>query len=201
MEMVLLDVSHLNLPSNYLPSNRLMTTKHRNLPIGALVLILLSLFLRIKGKENESRKLPFKQKLANTDPVGCFVFIGAVCCLLLALQWGGQSKPWRSSMVIGLLVGFIALGCLFVYLQWRRQDRALISLRVFRKRSIFTGAMVLFFLGASTYLVFFALPSSGPIADTLIRMSFSYLFISKPQKVWVPPPVVKILYRFCYLRW
>lgn len=139
-----------------------MAIKHRNLPIGAVVLILLSLFLRIKGTENESRKLPFKRKLASMDPVGCFVFIAAICCLLLALQWGGQSKPWRSSTVIGLLVGFVALGCLFVYLQWRRQDRALIPLRVFRKRSIFTGAMVLFFLGASTYLVFFASSMMDP---------------------------------------
>lgn len=87
------------------------------------------------------------------DPLGCLVFIGAVCCLLLALQWGGQSKPWSSSTVIGLLVGFVALSGLFGYLQWRRQDRALIPLRVLRQRSIFTGAMVLFFLGASTYLV------------------------------------------------
>lgn len=129
-----------------------MTTKYRNLPIGAVVLILLSLFLRIKGTENEDRKLSFPRRLANMDPVECFVFIGAVFCLPLALQWGGQSEPWRSSTVIGLLVGCFALGCPSV-LQWRRQDAALIPLRVFQKRSIFTGAMVLFFLGASTYLV------------------------------------------------
>lgn len=128
-------------------------SKPSNLPIGALVLILLSIFLKVKGAENKNRTLPFVQKLHSMDPVGCFIFIGAVCCLLLALQWGGQSKPWNSSTVIGLLVGFVALACAFGYLQWKHQDRALIPLRVFRKRSIFTSAMVLFFLGASTYLV------------------------------------------------
>lgn len=93
------------------------------------------------------------KKLSGMDPIGCLMFIGAVCCLLLALQWGGQSKPWESSTVIGLLIGFFALSCVFALLAWKRQDRALIPPRVFRRRSIFTGAMVLFFLGASTYLV------------------------------------------------
>ena len=156
MEMVLLDVSHLVRRPNCTKGSdctNLMNST-RNLPIGALVLILLSMFLKIKGTPSENRKLPFTKKLDNMDPLGCFVFIGSICCLLLALQWGGQSKPWNSPTVIGLLVGFVALACLFGYLQWRRQERALIPLRVLRQRSIFTGAMVLFFLGASTYLVF-----------------------------------------------
>lgn len=163
--MVLLDVSFLfylflNMgpqirASTALIKSHIMLTYawHRNLPIGALVLVVLSIFLKFKGAESENRKLSLKLKLDSMDPLGCFVFIGAVCCLLLALQWGGQSKPWSSSTVIGLIVGFVALFGLFGYLQWRRQDRALIPPRVLRRRSIFTGAMVLFFLGASTYLV------------------------------------------------
>ena len=129
------------------------STQSRNLPIGAIVLIFLSIFLSVKGTDNENRRLPFKRKLECMDPVGCFVFIGSICCLLLALQWGGQSKPWNSTTVISLLVGFVGLALLFGYLQRRRQDRALMPLRILWKRSIFTGAMVLLFLGASTYLV------------------------------------------------
>jgi len=36
---------------------------------------------------------------------------------------------------------------------------------------------------------------------TLIRMSFSYLLISKQQKVSGPSPVVKTSSRFYYLKW
>ena len=125
----------------------------RNLPIGALVIILLSIFLKVKGVDRESRQLPLTEKLRRLDPIGCSVFVAAICCLLFALQWGGQSKPWKSSTIIGLFVGFFVLSCLFGFLQWKSQERALIPFRVIRKRSIFTGAMVLFFLGASTYLV------------------------------------------------
>lgn len=138
---------------------------HRNLPIGVVVLVVLSIFLKLKGVENANRRLSLKKKLESMDPLGCFVFIGAVCCLLLALQWGGQSKPWSSSTVIGLIVGFAALFGLFGYLQWRRQDRALIPTRVLRQRSIFTSAMVLFFLGASTYLVSMPLVPPGKLMN------------------------------------
>lgn len=87
------------------------------------------------------------------DPFGCLIFISAVCCLLLALQWGGQTKPWKSPTIIGLLVGFALLAALFICIQLKLQANALIPIHVFRRRSIWTGAMVLFFLGSSNYLV------------------------------------------------
>ncbi|EED13968.1 efflux pump antibiotic resistance protein, putative [Talaromyces stipitatus ATCC 10500] len=129
-----------------------------NLPFGAVVLGGLTIFLKVNGQENEERRLPLPTKLASMDPLGCAIFLGAVCCLLLALQWGGQTKSWTSSTIIGLLVGTAALALLFVYVQSKRGDRALISLRVFCRRSVFTSAMVLFFLGGSTYLDTYILP-------------------------------------------
>lgn len=118
-----------------------------------MVLVLLFLFLKIRGTENENRMLPIMAKLNHTDPLGCLVFIGAVCCFLLALQWGGQFRQWNSSTIIGLLVGSGLLSCVFGYLQWELGERATIPLRVLRQRSILAGSGVLFFLGASTYVV------------------------------------------------
>ncbi|KAL9012108.1 MAG: hypothetical protein Q9173_003107 [Seirophora scorigena] len=129
-----------------------------NLPIGALVLILVTIFIRVREAESENRNLPVGQKLRRMDPIGGVLFVGAICCLIFALQWGGQSKPCNSPTVIGLLLGFFALTGVFGYWQWQRKDRALIPLRVLRKRSIWTGAMVLLFLGASSDLNGFFLP-------------------------------------------
>ncbi|KAI1471099.1 MFS general substrate transporter [Daldinia caldariorum] len=129
-----------------------------NLPIGAVVLAGLTVFLKIRGKQSEDRALPFTKKLRNMDPLGSLIFISAVCCLVLALHWGGQSKPWNSADVIGCLIGAGLIGILFIYLQWRRGESALIRLRVFKKRSIWTGSLVLFFLGAGTYVNVFFLP-------------------------------------------
>lgn len=129
------------------------TSESSNLPIGGLVLIGLTLFLKIPGARNEHRALPLKTKLKNMDLLGALIFVGAACCLLLALQWGGQTKPWKSADVIGCLVGTVVLGVLFLYWQWRRKENALITPRVFMQRSIWTASGVLFFLGAQGYSV------------------------------------------------
>lgn len=169
-------------------------------------MILLSIFLNVKGLKNENRKFPLLKKLENMDPIGCLTFVGAVCCLLLALQWGGQSKPWNSSTVIGLLVGFVVLACIFTYHQWRRQEKALIPLRVLLKRSIFTGAMVLFFLGASTYLVNASLNQFILMIQTFefnstCRMCFFSPFIFRLFKESIRSKAAKILSHCCYQRW
>ncbi|KAF2194761.1 MFS general substrate transporter [Zopfia rhizophila CBS 207.26] len=129
-----------------------------NLPIGALVLLALTLFLRIKNEDNEYRSLSLKKKVASMDPLGCLFFISTVCCLLLALQWGGQTKPWNSTTIIGLLVGAGVLTIVFVFTQWKLQELALIPPRVLQQRSIWTSAAVLFFLGGACYVNSFFLP-------------------------------------------
>ena len=123
------------------------------MPIGAIVLVLLYIFLKIDGTDNEKRRLAFKAKLSHMDPVGCTVFIAAVCCILLALQWGGQSRSWKSATIIGLFLGFGLLMFLFFAIQLKLGEKATIPLRVLRQRSILGSAGVLFFLGASTYVV------------------------------------------------
>ncbi|KAE8327604.1 major facilitator superfamily domain-containing protein [Aspergillus sergii] len=129
-----------------------------NVPIGGVTLVLLLFVLRIRNAANENRSLPLKVKLQHMDPIGCIVFIGAVCCLLLALQWGGQTKPWHSATIIGLFVGFGLLSTLFVGIQVWRKERALIPLRVLRQRSIWTSGGVLFCLGSATYAVTYYMP-------------------------------------------
>ncbi|KAF2470380.1 MFS general substrate transporter [Lindgomyces ingoldianus] len=129
-----------------------------NLPIGAAVLVALTVFLKLKREDNQYQQMSLKKKLASMDPFGCLTFISAVCCLLLALQWGGQTKPWKSAMIIGLLAGFAGLAILFVCIQLILQDNALIPIHVIRRRSIWTGVIVLFFLGSSNYLISFFMP-------------------------------------------
>jgi len=125
----------------------------RNVPIGFVVLVALTLFLRIEDAASENRSFPLSTKLSYMDPVGCVLFIASIVCLLLALQWGGQTKPWQSATIIGLLVAALALALIFIAVQWRLQDRALVPPRVFLRRSIWTGVTVLFFAGATTYVV------------------------------------------------
>lgn len=52
--------------------------------------------------KNEDRQLLLMAKLKQMDFLGATLLVAAVSCLLLALQWGGATYPWRSSIVIGL---------------------------------------------------------------------------------------------------
>lgn len=95
------------------------------------------------------------------DFIGTVLFLGAICCLTLALQWGGVTKPWRSPRVIALLVVFGILTIGFCAVQYRRRDDALIPLRVLRQRSILVGALYLFFTGMFNYVVSDVLDAIG----------------------------------------
>jgi hypothetical protein len=97
--------------------------------------------------------MDLKSKLKHLDPIGCILFTASITCLLLALQWAGQSKAWSDPTIIGLFVGCSVLFLLFCFIQWKRGDKATIPLRVLFTRSIWTGAAVLFFLGATTAIV------------------------------------------------
>lgn len=124
-----------------------------NLPIGAVTILLVVLFLKAKTPQNEDRKLPFKTKLIYMDFGGTAILVAAVCCMLLALQWGGTKLPWRSSKIIGLLVGFGLLTCLFGYSQYRLGDRATIPRKILLQRSILMGCGYIFFINMSNYTV------------------------------------------------
>jgi len=125
----------------------------RNAPIGVVVLILIFLFLKLKNDKTTARSLPLREKLQHMDFVGAGLLLAAVCCLLLALQWGGTKKPWGSSQIIGLFVGFGLLTVAFGFVQWRLGENATIPLRVLRQRSVLMGAWFLFFLQMSSYTV------------------------------------------------
>lgn len=111
-------------------------------------------FLKIDGVDvNTDRTLPTKAKLAHMDPLGAIILVAAVCSLLLGLQWGGSTLPWRSSKVIGLFIGFGVLSIVFGILQWKLGEKATISPRVLRQRSVLMGSAFLFFLQMTLYAV------------------------------------------------
>ena len=108
-------------------------------------------FVTIKPKANQiNQTLPLSAKLKHMDAVGTVLFVAGMCCLLLVLQLGGQKIAWKSSKAIGLLIGFGVIIGAFCALQLKRGEYATIPPRVLKKRSIYMGALILFFLGMSS---------------------------------------------------
>ena len=82
------------------------------------------------------------------DYIGAILELGFITALIIALQWGGNQKPWNSGDVIGCLV---ASGvCLILFAIWEVSigDRAMVPTHLLKRRTqIFaTLVQVLFFV-------------------------------------------------------
>ena len=124
-----------------------------NIPVGVPAFFVVLFVLKLKGLDHTDRSLSIKVKLLHMDVAGAAIFISAICCLLLALQWGGTTRPWKSSTIIGLLVGFMLLIIIFIVLEWRQKEKATIPLRFLKQRSLLMGACFATLIYASNYLV------------------------------------------------
>ena len=105
-----------------------------NLPAGGVSIALIVFFLRLQKSATEST--PFEQKIQKLDLLGFTLFSGAIAMLLLALQWGGVAYVWKSSVIIGLLVGFGLTFSVFLGWQWYAGDSALVPPRLFQYRTV-----------------------------------------------------------------
>jgi predicted MFS family arabinose efflux permease len=91
------------------------------------------------------------------DLLGFALFSGAVIQLLLALQWAGFKYPWRSSVVIGLMVGFGVTLVAFIGWQLHKGDTASLPPRLFKKRAVCLGMFVAFFGNGGFFLILYYL--------------------------------------------
>lgn len=78
-------------------------------------------------------------------------------CLLLALQWGGSTYPWKSSKIIGLFVGFGLLASIFIFSQIKLGDRGTLPPRLFRNRNVLCALSFALFFGSGFFALIFYL--------------------------------------------
>lgn len=86
------------------------------------------------------------------DLIGAVFLIGAVICLLLALQWGGTTYPWGDSKVWGNFLGFGLLTIIFIGVQMKQKERATIPLRILKQRTVAASAITLTCLSMGLYV-------------------------------------------------
>lgn len=85
-----------------------------------------------------------QEELLQMDPLGLSVLIGAIVCFILPLQWGGITKPWSDSSVIGTLVGCLLLLIVFVAIEIRMDDRAMLQGSLLGKKVIRVNCLYIF---------------------------------------------------------
>jgi MFS family permease len=127
-----------------------------NLPLGAITIAGVLLFLRIPPRAAGDNKQTIKEKFRQLDYIGPFLFIPANVFLFLALQWGGVEYSWNSPMIIGMFLGFGVTTPIWVYSQYRLGEKATLPIRFARERTILLSSLFAFFVtGAATIPLFY----------------------------------------------
>ena len=125
-----------------------------NLPIGgAAALVILITFEAPPAAQPQ--EATWREKLLQMDLPGTFIIMAAVVCFLLAIQWGGVTKAWNDSQVIGLLVGFVVIMILFAVVEYFSGDRALLQGRLLKNRSVLIACLFIFFFAGSFFILLY----------------------------------------------
>lgn len=127
-----------------------------NLPVGAVTVVCLVFFLRVK--ENNHAPASVWGQIVRLDPLGTILLVPSVVALLLALQWGGSTYAWNDPSIIALFVVFCVLFGAFSTVQVLMPDTATVPARVIGQRSILCGAVFMFCLAGSMMMTIYFLP-------------------------------------------
>jgi len=126
-----------------------------NLPIGGAAAVAVFFFFHLPAAVAPPQ-IPWTKKLLHLDPVGIALAMGSITCFILALQYGGSSHPWNSSVVIGLLVGFVLLTAVLVSWETWLGDYAMMLPRLYKQRSLsITAPFQFFFMGSYIILLYY----------------------------------------------
>ncbi|KAJ5998034.1 hypothetical protein N7522_009694 [Penicillium canescens] len=146
-----------------------------NLPIGAVAIVAIMLVLKMPPARKAGT--PMREQFLQMDPLGNLCLIPGVVCLLLALQWGGETYAWNSGRVIALLVLAVVLLLAFIGIQIWRPDTATIPPRVMKQRSIAAGVVFTLMVTAAmmtfTYYLpiwFQAIKSASPVHSGVMML-------------------------------
>ncbi|MCJ1353413.1 MAG: hypothetical protein MMC33_003399 [Icmadophila ericetorum] len=130
-----------------------------NLPIGGVSALVIVLFLHLKYQiAAGQKKNGIVATLGQLDPLGTFLFVPGIICLLLALQWGGTTYAWNSGRVIALLVLFGVLMIAFVAVQFWLKEAGTIPPRIMTQRTVVFASLFSFLLGGSYFILIYFLP-------------------------------------------
>ncbi len=128
-----------------------------NLPVGGLAAAMITFFFT-PPKQAKPQQATFKEKILQLDLGGSAIFIGAMVCLLLALQWGGTTKSWSDGSVIGTLVAFGVLIVLFVGWEFWMNERALLVRRLMKQKTLVLMTLYVTFNCAGFFVLLYYLP-------------------------------------------
>lgn len=128
-----------------------------NLPVGGLAVAVILLFFH-PPKAAKTVQASGKEKFLQMDPIGIILAMGSIISFILAVQYGGQTYAWKSSQVIGLLVGFVLLMIIMAVWQVYQGEYAMLPMRLLKRRSLWASSLFQFFFAGCYFLLLYYLP-------------------------------------------
>ncbi|KAL8768108.1 MAG: hypothetical protein Q9209_005571 [Squamulea sp. 1 TL-2023] len=128
-----------------------------NLPLGAITVVGIAVYFKSPKREKQA-SIGFKARSKQFDPIGTTLFIPAIVCLLLALQWGGSLYAWSNGRIIALFVIFGLLIIGFSAMQVIQGDNSTIPVRIVKLRSVAAASWYTFCLGGSFFVLIYFVP-------------------------------------------
>ncbi|GFF57143.1 MFS transporter, putative [Aspergillus udagawae] len=95
----------------------------------------------------------WRSKLLQMDPIGTGLVLACLTCYILAMQYGGQKHPWNSSVVIGLIVGFVLILAALVGWELHMGEKAMSPPRLVKRHAV--PSAVGFFFGSYIVIIYF----------------------------------------------
>jgi hypothetical protein len=109
-------------------------------------------------KHAKPAEATWKEKILQMDPIGIALVMCSILCYTLAMQYGGQTHPWNSSVVIGLIVGFFLIAITFCIWEYFQGERAAIVPRVFVDRNVWVNGFFGQMIASSYFIVIYYIP-------------------------------------------
>ncbi|KAJ7445535.1 ABC transporter, partial [Mycena galericulata] len=98
------------------------------------------------------------RQVGRMDFVGAILVAGAVTTLVLALQWGGNTKPWNDQAIIICFVFAGVLAAAFVAWEIFAGDRAMTPIAIFHSKSVYDVVAYCFLTRFSLLLYSYYIP-------------------------------------------
>lgn len=141
------------------PKQWVLTTLSRcfyiNLPIGAISAVTTALSFNLP---TQPLSATLKEKILQLDLVGAMLMMGGLIAFILGFQYGGQSMPWKSSTVIGLLVGSVLIFLVFALWEVWQGEYAMIALRLYKQRAVYVSSIFQFLFAGTYFITLYYLP-------------------------------------------
>ncbi|KAJ7579597.1 ABC transporter [Mycena floridula] len=133
-----------------------------NLPIGGVSLTAVIFLLKPSPPlgadlSKRSYKDLFQQTL-KLDYLGATLVAGAITSLVLALQWGGNTKPWGDKDVIVCFVVAAVLAVIFLSWEIYKGEAAMVPTSIFKTRSVYAIVVYAFLTRFSLLLFSYYIP-------------------------------------------